>query len=47
MCNLGPLDSADGVLPPYNLDLPPERQHLSLELGLVASARGHRVEQDS
>jgi hypothetical protein len=30
-----------------HLDLAPKRQHLSLELGLVALAGGERVQQDS
>jgi hypothetical protein len=40
-----PLDLLDLTL--EHLDLAPQRQHLSLELGLVAPAGGKRVEQDS
>jgi hypothetical protein len=40
-----PLDPLDLAL--EHLDLAPKRQNLSLELGLVAPARGNRVEEDS
>jgi hypothetical protein len=33
-------------LPLQDLNLTPERQHFSLELGLIAVARGEHVEQD-
>jgi len=40
-----PLDPLDLAL--EHLDLAPKYQHLSLELRLVAPARGDRVEHDS
>jgi len=40
-----PPDSLDLAL--ENLHLAPKRQHHSLELGLVASARRNRVEEDA
>ena len=40
-----PFDPLD--LPLEHLDLAPKRQYLSLELRLVASASGDRIEEDS
>ena len=40
-----PSDPLDLTL--KDLDLAPQRQHLSLELRLVASASGDRIEEDS
>jgi hypothetical protein len=40
-----PSDPLDLTL--EHLDLAPKRQHLSLELRLVALARGDRIEEDS
>jgi hypothetical protein len=37
---------AEGLLPPHNLNLPAQRQHLGPQLGSVVVARCDRVEYD-